>query len=1284
MAQFEITDFPEIATLTDEENFVFYVKRVTDGQDYKIKLGNFQGLIVDTVSSQGEDFIQQIVDQLLPDIESSFEQDLEQQVAEAIASESVQAEIEIKINEVLGENYENPYTTIVAEVNSIIDNAKTNKKFSKEINLVNTTLDEVNNEKLPALQEELDNLNNVVLPEVNETIEQVIEELAELENLDLSSLEESLSELEENLEQSQSDLATLQDTTIPAINEQLTQVNDDIDTLNNITLPSVDEDIQQVQDAVDNLNDVTIPAINSDLSTLNGLFPIETTSISDDAITTDKIAANTIIGSKIVGETITGDKIAANTISAGNLVAGTITANEIASLTITGDQIQGNTISGDKIIANTITSDNILAGTITADELASNSVTTDKILAGSVTTDKMVANSINGDRITTNTLNASKIIAGTISADKLVSNTITSGQIAALTITGDEIAANTISGDKIIANSIGAGEITAGSITSDEIAANTILGDNIAGNTITGDLIQANAIDASHIQAAAVEADAIKAGVITGDKIASETITGDLIAASTIQTTNLVVADLDNLVGNPKFEDVDGNASTEGWVNVSETLAVTNPQDYSGAEYVGVNAARSAFYDKYTNVTEDTEFYVSGYLYNNDCNYSTRLGVHVVYSDGSSRWIGGSSLSSTGLSFYEATIKDISHATDPTNIKPVKARFLWFINNGGATITGSWYGSNFAMRLRKNGQLIVDGSITATQIAAEAIDATKLTADAIDGKIITGAFIRTSDSTSVPRVAVGDSSFPLWYGTGNITTSNMVFGLLSDGTVYAQNMVIEGNSVFKGELDGVDGVFVGTVSVGATIGSETVSSLTSRLDTASSNASTALTNVDTLEGSLGDVAYIDEVGISSLSPDLTYGFSNIIPNATLYSGDLSTFVNWSTNVAVQQKNASSTAVVYNSAPSKYFLSFPNDGSYAVARPVAALPAEGGQTYYVSCYTASQSSTTQNFQIRMDFNNIDGETTSKFALHTSTSNVWTKHTAVITAPDDAVAIASVYLVRGVSDAASGYMALPVISVAVTGDQILDGAIEAAKLGSTVIDGGYIKTDLLDVDTLLGNNAVFTGSVTGGTITGGTITGATLQTASSGARAVIEDDGTYMLWLGSGTKNDTNAYMYVKKPVNGIVEGFIQGSWLEGEIMEEHSASGSTSASVTHSSRGNTVTITYSGKERGWYDGDYREEISDGNGLEIEVRLQKTVGGTTTTLETSYFNGQVLAWEPELGSNGRTLISTSGSTFYADTSTSEEDVTYKVQMTAYNGLVIVNTRSVSISTSENLIG
>ena len=126
---------------------------------------------------------------------------------------------------------------------------------------------------------------------------------------------------------------------------------------------------------------------------------------------------------------------------------------------------------------------------------------------------------------------------------------------------------------------------------------------------------------------------------------------------------------------------------------------------------------------------------------------------------------------------------------------------------------GQLWITNIRLRRKRAGNLIVDGTITATQLAAEAVTATKLSADAIDGKLITGTILRTSASTSVPRVVVGDPSFPLWYGTGNISTQNMVFGLLSDGTAYAQNLVIENNSVFKGTLTGASGTF-GTITSG--------------------------------------------------------------------------------------------------------------------------------------------------------------------------------------------------------------------------------------------------------------------------------------------------------------------------------------------------------------------------------------------------------------------------------------------------------------------------------------
>jgi len=911
MAQFEITDFPEIATLTDEENFVFYVKRVTDGQDYKIKLGNFQGLIVDTVSNQGEDFIQQIVDQLLPQIESDFEQELEDQVAEAIASERIQAEIELKINEILGEDFENPYTTIIAEVNSVIDNARTNKKFSKEITLVNNSLNVVNNEKLPALQQDLDNLNNVVLPDVTATIAQVQEDLENLGSVDLTELEDSLAELEQGL-------TTLNDVTLPDINSRITEVEADLDeldltqlnqdlldaqnqldTLNTVTIPDINQTLTDVQGDISSLNSTTLPEINSKLSQVeddlallelegeevnegiyivedvnaiinnaiteikaakginqvNSLFPIQSTSISDNAITTPLLAANSIVASKIAALAITGDKIDANTITGDKIVAGTLSAREIGALTITGNLIQGNTITGDKLVVNTITADQIATGTITADELAVNSVQADKIVSGAVTTDKMNANSINGnritantldaskivaesisareiaalsitgdliqgntitgdklivnsisgDRITTNTLNGSKIIAGTISADKLVANSITAGQIAALTITGDEIKGNSVHADKIIANTIGAREITAGSITSNQIAANTIIGGNILGNTITGDKIQANTITASLIASDAIEADAIKARVITGDKLAFSTITGELIAADTITTKNLVISDFENLTYGSDFE----VAEEIPWEGINGTASIqessASPILQKALRFLPVSSGTKQVDLNYNpDLKTNEELYLEYDLYTTpDWNGTGDSKLRIGDALNSNNILTADSFVNTNGGWMGRTFT-YKYTGNPTRIQVS----LWADHTQGQL----WI-TNIRLRRKKAGNLIVDGTITATQIAAEAITAAKLSAGAIDGKLITGAILRTSGSTSVPRVVVGDPSFPLWYGTGSVSTQNMVFGLLSNGTAYAQNLVIENNSVFKGTLSAPSGT-LGTITAG--------------------------------------------------------------------------------------------------------------------------------------------------------------------------------------------------------------------------------------------------------------------------------------------------------------------------------------------------------------------------------------------------------------------------------------------------------------------------------------
>lgn len=196
---------------------------------------------------------------------------------------------------------------------------------------------------------------------------------------------------------------------------------------------------------------------------------ITTTQISDGAITTPKMTANSINADRLAAGTIStnlmtansinGDRISANTLAAGKITAGSITATQIAAAGITGDKIAANTITADKLVANSITSAQIAAGSISGDRITSNSIDAGKIVAGTLTSTQIAASGITGDRIA----------AGTVTADRLQANSITTTQITAGGINGDRITASTITAGQIAAGAIGATQIAAQAITTSKL-----------------------------------------------------------------------------------------------------------------------------------------------------------------------------------------------------------------------------------------------------------------------------------------------------------------------------------------------------------------------------------------------------------------------------------------------------------------------------------------------------------------------------------------------------------------------------------------------------------------------------------------------------------------------------------------------------------------------------------------------------------------------------------------------------------------------------------------------
>ena len=254
---------------------------------------------------------------------------------------------------------------------------------------------------------------------------------------------------------------------------------------------------------------------------------ITTTQITNNAITTGKLATGAVTANEIAANTITAGQIAALTITSAQIAANTITASQIAALTITSAQIAANTITASQIAADTITSGQIAANAITSSELNAGAVIAGKIAAGTIVSGDIAASTITGTNIAGSTITGSNIAAGTITASNLVANTITAGQIQAGAIGTTELAANAVTAAKIAAGTITTNEIAANTITAGNIAAGTITATQIAGATITADRLVSGTITAASGVIGSIDATVITTGTLNAARISAGTITAD-------------------------------------------------------------------------------------------------------------------------------------------------------------------------------------------------------------------------------------------------------------------------------------------------------------------------------------------------------------------------------------------------------------------------------------------------------------------------------------------------------------------------------------------------------------------------------------------------------------------------------------------------------------------------------------------------------------------------------------------------------------------------------------
>ena len=294
-------------------------------------------------------------------------------------------------------------------------------------------------------------------------------------------------------------------------------------------------------------------------------------SLANDAVTADKLAdhasvdANRAVGTNhIKDDAVTGDKIAANTITASNMVAGTLTGSNLGTGTITSDNIQNGSIDTEDL-ADAAINDQKLASHASVDanravgtnHIKDSAITANKIGTGAITANKIGALQVGNSAIAADAITTSKIADNQVTIAKLAVTDGTSGQV--LTTDGNGVLSFTNDSTNVGGTAVG-GDVTgtvsnitipAGAITSAMIGTDVIVAEDLANNSITvaelsnnavtRDKIIADAVDGTKIADDSIDSEHYAAGSIDAEHIAANAVEGSHIKINEVNGTHIAL-----------------------------------------------------------------------------------------------------------------------------------------------------------------------------------------------------------------------------------------------------------------------------------------------------------------------------------------------------------------------------------------------------------------------------------------------------------------------------------------------------------------------------------------------------------------------------------------------------------------------------------------------------------------------------------------------------------------------------------------------------------------------
>ncbi|WP_444461602.1 phage tail protein [Rhodobacter capsulatus] len=530
--------------------------------------------------------------------------------------------------------------------------------------------------------------------------------------------------------------------------------------------------------------------------------------IANGAVTDAKIAG--LAASKITGQ-LTAPQIAA--VNAA-VITGTITAPQIAPGAVTDDKIAELTaakITGQLTSAQIASIDAAkLTGTITAPQIANGAVTDAKIagLAASKITGQLTASQVAA-------VNAA-VIAGQITNTQIGDDAISTRNLAAACITAGELAANSVTAAQIAANSITSAAIQAGAVTTSRLAANSVTAAQIAAGTITTGELAANCVTTAQIAAGSVTAVELAAGAVTTSRLAANSVTAaqiaagavtaDQISAGAISARHMIVGDLTNLVPNGSNSEFAANVNDYWIKSPAADISYQTLADASNLYVVSVyksNIAETAQATgvQYIPVTAGDKYYAS-IKYRGNASASAGAYLALMWYDATKTFLTSSfPVGNTPITTAWQTLG--SEVVVPPGACFVRVKLY---NHSTNTSASTVYFDCVNLRRKNGGELVVDGSITANQIASGTITTANLSANCVTTAQIAAGSVTAVElaagAVTTSRLAA-NSVTAAQIAAGTITSAEIAAGAINASRIAAGTITaaqIAAGTITAGEL----------------------------------------------------------------------------------------------------------------------------------------------------------------------------------------------------------------------------------------------------------------------------------------------------------------------------------------------------------------------------------------------------------------------------------------------------------------------------------------------------